>query len=87
MHPVPRTSLAAIAGAAVGYFCLFIVANLEDIQFYTIRSLVTGKESGIEIISHPADEWVAPVLLVVFVLTGSVLGILTARRRRPTASP
>jgi hypothetical protein len=86
MHPGFRYLLAALAGAAVGYLCLVVVANLESIQFYTIRSLVTGKGSGLEIISHPADRLVVPVLFVVFVSIGSVLGILTARKLRPTDS-
>jgi hypothetical protein len=87
MHPAFRYFLAAFVGGAVGYLGLFILANVEDWQFYTIRSLVTGKIVMSEIVEHPADGWVAPVLFVTFISIGSALGILTARRLRRADSP
>ena len=87
MHPALRYFLAALAGAAVGYLGLFILANVEDWQYYTIRSLATGKTVMSEIVEHPADRWVAPVLFATFISIGSALGILTARRLRRADSP
>jgi hypothetical protein len=66
---------------------LVIAANLENWQFYSIRTFVTGKSVMSEIVIHPADRWVVPVLLVVFISLGSALGILIARWFRPAALP
>jgi len=74
-----RYTLAFLAGVAGGYACLTIAANLEDWQFYTIRSFVTGKTVMSEIVAHPADRWIAPMLLVVFGFLGGALGLLFAR--------
>mgnify|MGYP001096357271 CR=1 FL=1 len=74
----------AVAGAATGYLTLFVLANLEDWQFYTIRSLVTGRRVMSEIVAHPADRWVGPALFVGFMGGGAMAGALMARcpRRR-----
>lgn len=87
MHPASRYFWAALVGEAVGYLCLFILANAEDWQYYTIRSFVTGKTAMSDIIMHPADRWIAPILFVTFIFSGSILGILTAIKRRRTNSP
>ena len=79
MYSRIRYILAALAGAAAGYACMTIAANLEDWQFYTIRSLVIGRSAMSEIVAHPADKWIVPVLLVVFVSLGATLGVCLAR--------
>jgi hypothetical protein len=83
MWPALRHGIAAAVGGATGYLCLTILANLEDWQFYTLRSLVTGKSAMYEIVDHPADAWVVPVLLVLFIFTGAASGVLVAGRFRP----
>jgi hypothetical protein len=57
---------AGAVGAAFSYFILVVIANLEDWQFYTLRSFITGKEAMSEIVAHPADKWV---------MLGLVLGV------------
>ncbi|WP_020476093.1 hypothetical protein [Zavarzinella formosa] len=77
-------ALAILGGAVIGYAVLVAVANLESTSFYTIRSFVTGRQSLSEIIDHPADRWVAPVLMAVFVgVGGAVAGVLLSWRSRP----
>jgi hypothetical protein len=85
MWPALRYLLSAFAGVIVGYMCLTLAANLEDWQFYTIRSLVTGKLVMSEIVAHPADRWVVPVLLAASVSLGAASGVLVAIRFRPPA--
>lgn len=87
MNRIFRYILAALVGAVGGYLCLIVAANLEDWQFYTIRSFVTGQSVMSQIVEHPADRWVVPVLSVVFVSFGSALGIFLARWFRTTGSP
>jgi hypothetical protein len=72
---------AALLGVLAGYVCLTILANMENFQFYTIRSFVTGEEHMSQIVQHPADEWVAPVLLLVFCPMGAMVGWKIAARR------
>ena len=69
-----------LVGAACGYVALTVFANLEDWQFYSIRSFVTGKESMSEIVQHPLDQWVMPFLLIAFVIAGALLGYSFGRR-------
>jgi hypothetical protein len=80
-----RYSLAALGGALAGYLSLTVMANLETWQFYTLRSLVTGRTVMSEIVEQPIDRWVVPVLLVVSVGGGAVVGMLLARWSRPRA--
>jgi hypothetical protein len=75
--------VSAVVGAVIDYLCLTVVANLEDWQFYTLRSFVTGRLAMVEIVDHPADRWIVPILLTAFVTAGAVGGILVARRFRP----
>ena len=78
--------LAALAGAATGFAGLTVLANLENFSLYTIRSLVTGKRAMSEIVNHPADRWVVPVLLAMFLIGGAATGVAlikwSYRRRR-----
>jgi hypothetical protein len=83
MPATARFTLSAIAGAAVGYFCLAIAANAEDWQFYTLRSYITGRTAMSEIVHHPTDRWVMAVLLAVSILGGAVAGVLAARWFEP----
>jgi hypothetical protein len=69
---------AAAFGVSGGFTAYFIAGNLEDWAFYAIRSRVTGKSVMSEIVDHPADKWVIPLLLILFPLTGGLLGVLTA---------
>ena len=62
-----RYNLAALGSATVGYLVLVIAANLENWQFYALRSLVTGQTVQSEIVAHPAGRWVVPALPAVFV--------------------
>jgi hypothetical protein len=80
-----RYILAALTGAAVGCFVLVVAANMEGRPFYTLRALVTSRTAMREILAHPADRWVLPALLAVFVTGGAVTGVLLARRARPSA--
>jgi len=80
-----RYTVWTIAGVVAGFLGLILLANWEGFQFYTIRSLVTGKTAMSEIVSHPADRWVVPVLYAVFLGGGAVAGVLIARRRRSRA--
>lgn len=73
-----RKAVAAIGGALVGYLCLTVMANLERWQFHSIRSWVTGKSAMSDIVAHPADQWVIPVLLVAFVCGGAACGVWIA---------
>ena len=80
-----RYTLAATCGAAAGYFALTVAANLEGRQFYSLRSLATGRSAMSEIVAHPADRWVVPVLLALSIGGGAAAGVLLARRHRPPA--
>jgi len=86
-----RYILAVVGGAIAGYVALTIAANLEDWQFYSLRSLVTGRSAMSEIVDHPADRWVIPLLLAVFVGGGAVAGVLLVEwsrlRTRSKAEP
>jgi hypothetical protein len=75
--------LAALAGSAVGYACLSVIANLEDRPFYALRSFVTQRSAMSEIVTHPADRWIVPVLLAGSVSLGAASGVLIAKRSRP----
>ena len=74
-----RYAFSALAGAFAGYMLLVVLANLEDFQFYTLRSAVTGRTAMSQIVEHPADRWIAPALFVVFLSAGAVAGVLAAR--------
>jgi hypothetical protein len=81
MRPGPwRTIFYGFGGAFVGYACLTILANLEDWQFYTIRSFVTGETAMSEITQHPADRWVMHGLVFGFILGGAAVGFWLARQ-------
>lgn len=75
-----RTIFYGFGGAFVGYVFLMVLANLEDWQFYTIRSFVTGETAMSKITEHPADRWVMLGLVFSFVLGGAVVGFCFARR-------
>ncbi len=75
-----RTILYGLGGAFLGYVGLTILANLEDWQFYTIRSFVTGEIAMSEITQHPADRWVMFSLIFGFILGGAAVGFWLARR-------
>lgn len=73
-----RLLFGGLIGACCGYLVFIVAANLEDISFYTVRSLVTGKTVLREIVYHPADKWIVGVLLVLFVSIGAGVGIRIA---------
>ena len=75
-----RTVVFGMAGSVIGYILLTILANLEQWQFYTIRSFVTGRTAMSEIVEHPADGWVQLILLLVFTFGGLYAGLRIARR-------
>jgi hypothetical protein len=79
-----RYFFAAIVGGCVGYFAAFIAANLEDIQFYTIRRWVTGKSVLMEIVHHPADRWTTTIVVSLFVFTGASFAMLIVWRFEST---
>jgi hypothetical protein len=79
MARIVRNTLGGLTGAAIGYFALCIAANLENWQFYTLRSFVTGRTAMSQIVADPADRWVTPVLLVLFVSGAAVAGALFTR--------
>src|SRR5262249_50230051 len=60
-------AVAAAVGSCIGYTACATAANLEDFQFYTIRSWATGKEAMSEIVEHPADRWIIIGLVSLFV--------------------
>ena len=68
-------------GAFVGYVLLTILANMEDWQFYTIRSTITGETAMSQIVQHPADRWISLSLFIIFVFGGAFAGFWIARRR------
>jgi hypothetical protein len=76
-----RTVAFGLAGALNGYGVLTILANLEDWQFYTLRSFVTGETAMSEITQHPADWWLRMILLFSAVLGGATAGFWIARRQ------
>ena len=80
MSVASQYALSALAGAAVGYFCCVFAANLEDWQFYSIRSFVTGRTAMSEIVAHPADGWVFDVIWTLFVAGGATVGVLVAQQ-------
>ncbi len=83
MPDVPKGQMhltAALVGASVGFLCLTIAANLGEWSFYTLRSLVTGRTAMSEIVYHPADTFVVPLLLVVFVGGGAMSGVWLRKR-------
>jgi hypothetical protein len=82
MASVARYVLAGLAGAVAGYMGLTVWANLERWQFYSVRSLVTGRSAMSEIVAHPADRWVVIALFAAFIGGGAAVGILAARRSR-----
>ena len=82
-----RYILRGLAGAAIGYGLLCILANLEDRPFYTIRSLATGETDIYAIMRHPADEWVWWAIMVVFLGGGAAVSVLTAKPFRVQNPP
>lgn len=77
-----KTVLFGLGGAILGYVLLTILANLEPWQFYTIRSLVTGKTVMSEIVAHPADRWVQVALFLGFIFGGTYVGFRIATSQR-----
>ena len=73
--------LFGFGGAFAGYVLLIVLANMEDWQFYTIRSTITGETAMSQIVQHRADRWIFLLLHILFVLGGAFAGIWTARRR------
>jgi hypothetical protein len=80
--------LPGLLGAFAGFLLLTVAANLEQWQFYTIRSYATGKTVMSEIVAQPANKWIYFILYVVSIGGGVVTGVLFAwwlkqgRRRR-----
>lgn len=64
----------------LGYLCLTALANCENFQFYTIRSIVTGRRAMSEIVDHPADRFVVPILFAVFVVGGAITMMWLTKR-------
>ncbi len=89
-----RLTRAGTGGTVAGYFVLTVAANLETWQFYRLRSWVTGRVVMSEIVAHPADRWVVPVLLALFVGGGAAAAVLltgwlvpsTRRQAEPAAT-
>lgn len=75
-----RTLVFGIGGAFIGYVALTIFANMEDFQFYSIRSTLTGESAMSEITAHPADSWIFLGLFITFVFGGALTGFGIARR-------
>ena len=79
-----RYLAAGLTGGAIAYVYLVVAANLEDFQFYAIRSLVTGKSAMSEIVDHLVDRWIVPLLMVATVSFGTLSGVVIARWLRPS---
>lgn len=72
--------LGVTIGASFGVVGWIIGANLEDWQFHTIRSWITGETVMSEIIQHPADIWVCYTIFGLCILFGGFGGVVLARR-------
>lgn len=77
-----RTVLAAVAGGVCGYLACTVAANLEDFQFYTARRWATGESAMSRIVQHPADRWVTPAIVILFVSAGVLVGTAAEHRLR-----
>ena len=77
-----RSLYAALCGAALGYLACTVVANLEDFQFYTIRSWATGKTAMSDIVRHPADRWACMLMVLGPVVGGAIAAIALERQLR-----
>ena len=77
--------LYGFVGAFVGYVILFVLANIEPWQFYTIRSTFTGERAMADIVSHPADIWICRALFIITIGGGGLAGLWLARRKNRKA--
>jgi hypothetical protein len=68
MGKVRRYFLAAVIGAGCGFVAFVVAGNMEYSAFFSIRQSVTGQSALSGIVSHPADRWIIPAIMVVFVL-------------------
>lgn len=74
-----RYLIAAFLGGIVGFGGFILAGNMENFGFFRIRQWITGKTVMSEIIHHPADQWIIPVLELLFILIGTISGILFAK--------
>jgi hypothetical protein len=77
-----RAALAGAAGGICGYLACAVAANLEAYQFYTVRRWVTGESVMSSIVQHPADRWVTPAIVILFVSVGVAAGVVASLRHQ-----
>jgi hypothetical protein len=70
-----------IGGAIVGALLLVTLAQFERLEFYALRSFLTGESDVAEIVSHPADVWILTVLFVAVVFGCALVGFFVAPRQ------
>ena len=77
--------LSFLLGGSIGYWACAFLGALENHKFHTIRSWVTGCSDKYAMKSHPAYDYIAPTLLVLFMVGGGTISVLISRYRKRKA--
>ncbi|QVL30946.1 hypothetical protein KIH39_19120 [Telmatocola sphagniphila] len=70
-----KSALLLVMSCGIGYALSTVVANLERYQFYTVRSIVTGKTSINLIVEDPGDKDAYLMIVTFFLSLGFLLSI------------
>lgn len=72
-----HTLVFVVLGIILGQLTFILAGNVEAISFYTIRSFLSGKTVGHDIVMSPIDQYTLLLLDMLFSCAGGTLGVIS----------